>query len=506
MINIIKLPFSYIFCYLFLLINHISDNDSKQLSIIKAGTSKLIGRIISSNKDRLKSCSVNVMLSQPISGEYVTHKATVDQFGNFKIDAEVEIDTCLVVLTTSFDPEKSLLVKLVSGGVTTIDIKCNSQFEIETVTTTPIMSQGDIFGGLVAMNKMIGYRPERKPEPLYDKSSDHFLNHAKTVLSERLRILNTEESISQDLKLFLAKEFSMFLYNSHVFDYRGEMMLNYKNTTAENSNAPDIKQIDQSYFGFLKDLNLDDQQNLRCFSFQEIQKQILRNEILALPKISDTDIPSWLKSVKIVLSKLVGFNNDQYYDVLIANAYAMQLNDEILPLTDKQKNNIFSYWKNSEIARILLRKNQKVEKLSLSKSPAILNNVSSIPDNKILEAIVSKQKGKVIFIDLWATWCGPCLAAMQEFQGTKNEHKNKNVAFVYITNGSSPMNLWKDKIIGIGDEHYYLNQGQWKYLMNSLSLEAIPSYLIYNKEGVLVKKFTGFPGNEYIKGVFKDLL
>jgi hypothetical protein len=42
--------------------------------------------------------------------------------------------------------------------------------------------------------------------------------------------------------------------------------------------------------------------------------------------------------------------------------------------------------------------------------------------------------------------------------------------------------------------------------MEHFGFDAIPSYLLYNKKGVLNNKFTGFPGNEKVKSIIDELL
>ena len=47
----------------------------------------------------------------------------------------------------------------------------------------------------------------------------------------------------------------------------------------------------------------------------------------------------------------------------------------------------------------------------------------------------------------------------------KGQLKDKGVVFVYITNGSSPQELWNKKINSIPGEHYYIKADEWDYLM-----------------------------------------
>lgn len=500
MIKLVKSHYYCIFCLWFLLPSKQSSGQTIETPIIKAGIAKITGIITSPNDTSKGSIFVNIGVSHPVSGEFVQHKALIDGLGKFDLDVAVELDTSLIVVYSSVNPEKSVLVKSISGGVTNIDIVYNAEFDIKAVDVTPSMNPYDIRQSGEIVGKMIEFRPDRAPKQLYDKSSDEFLKHAKFIVSERLGIfVNNDTSLSKELKEFLSKEFRLFMYATHVFNYEGEMRRNYINVTQDRVKTPKIQQIDRTYFGFLKDFKLNDSQYLRTTTFTEFQNEILQNEILGLPAIGESDVPTWLASAKAILSDLVGFDNGQYYEILAANAYGRQLNEELRQLSEKQKENIAKYWKDGEISKILFRKNEKVVELDKSKSPAVVNDISSVADQKVVEAILSKHKNKVVFIDLWATWCGPCLEAMKEFRGTKHEFRDKDVAFVYLTNGSSPRKLWEEKIKGIGGEQYYLKASQWEYIMNHFGFEGIPSYLLYNKEGVLINKFTAFPGNVEVK-------
>lgn len=133
------------------------------------------------------------------------------------------------------------------------------------------------------------------------------------------------------------------------------------------------------------------------------------------------------------------------------------------------------------------------------------NVLETNPENsgeQVLKDIAEKFKGKVIYIDIWGTWCSPCLSAINEIQPIKKDY-SENVAFVYLADETSPKNTWEEKIKSIEGEHMRLSQSQAQDLKNKFALRGYPSYIVIGKDGSIV--FSGsLHGLHNIKKLFDE--
>ncbi|MDR3250181.1 MAG: TlpA family protein disulfide reductase [Tannerella sp.] len=199
---------------------------------------------------------------------------------------------------------------------------------------------------------------------------------------------------------------------------------------------------------------------------------------------------------------LLGADNAVFYDIVKAGYYANQLNDMKF-YTDAEKNELKSAFAstNPAYANALIAESDELQKtvkdLNNSKD-IVMNDIPDVPDDKLLDAIVEKYRGKVVLVDFWATWCGPCMSAMESIKPLKEEMKDK-VVFVYLTGETSPLGAWNKAIPAIHGEHYRVSAKQWSYLCNKYDVPGIPAYMIFDKKGKNILHKIGFPGNDALK-------
>ena len=122
-----------------------------------------------------------------------------------------------------------------------------------------------------------------------------------------------------------------------------------------------------------------------------------------------------------------------------------------------------------------------------------------VPADQLLQAIAKQYPGKVIFFDLWATWCGPCKKGIEAMEPLKEQMKDKDVVFVYLTDGSSPVGAWKNYVLKIPGRHYRIGS-----LSELPAITGIPQYYLYDRQGQCVWEQTGF-GDETLQVIETEI-
>ncbi|WP_026632467.1 TlpA family protein disulfide reductase [Dyadobacter alkalitolerans] len=105
----------------------------------------------------------------------------------------------------------------------------------------------------------------------------------------------------------------------------------------------------------------------------------------------------------------------------------------------------------------------------------------------VFQQLVSMHKGKVIYIDFWATWCGPCKMEVPFAMDLHDFYKEKPIVFVNLCLFSD-RNTWRKMVATqkVGGENYFFDKDQSELLKSKLKIGGFPTYMIISKECKLV--------------------
>jgi thiol-disulfide isomerase/thioredoxin len=154
-----------------------------------------------------------------------------------------------------------------------------------------------------------------------------------------------------------------------------------------------------------------------------------------------------------------------------------------------------------------LQTKQRIENPQIY-TEAILKEAANLSVNQIMDDILQQNKGKVIYVDFWGTWCGHCLSEMPSSKIVEHENKNEDVVFVYICLESEEKQ-WKlllDKF-QLGGQHYLLSQKQSSEIRKLLSITGVPFYLLVDKNWVIREKGSHLrPSSLDVREKIKEML
>ncbi len=127
-------------------------------------------------------------------------------------------------------------------------------------------------------------------------------------------------------------------------------------------------------------------------------------------------------------------------------------------------------------------------KAALRESNTLLKGMTApnftLLDNNGRKVSLTDFKGKVIYLDFWATWCNACIRQMSNSDNLRNSFKNKDVVFIYVSLDYTESE-WKNYLVRhkLPGTHLYAKGGLGSDMAKDYGVKKLPALLIIDKKG-----------------------
>ena len=133
----------------------------------------------------------------------------------------------------------------------------------------------------------------------------------------------------------------------------------------------------------------------------------------------------------------------------------------------------------------------------------------SFQNNKGETVTLADLKGKFVYLDIWATWCGPCKGEMPSLLELEKRFEGKDILFVSLSvDKNKDIELWKQTIekMGLGGIQLHLGEN-WAWLKNFMPASmSVPRFILLDRKGKIIDANMSRPSDKATAERFHELL
>ncbi|HET8753302.1 MAG TPA: TlpA disulfide reductase family protein [Salinimicrobium sp.] len=123
------------------------------------------------------------------------------------------------------------------------------------------------------------------------------------------------------------------------------------------------------------------------------------------------------------------------------------------------------------------------------------------------ETALTDLQGKYVYIDVWATWCGPCLAQIPALKEVEEEYKGKNIHFVSLSiDTDEDYEKWKKMVNEkeLGGIQVIADNAWESDFVEDYAIDGIPRFILLDPEGNIVSADAPRPTMPELRELFES--
>lgn len=244
------------------------------------------------------------------------------------------------------------------------------------------------------------------------------------------------------------------------------------------------------------DFSMDNEELFKfSFSYRNLAARHFSEKMYAEKDSTKTPIEIGLANLKTIKSKLI-------QSELVKNMM-YELNGST-PNLESVYNEMSSYSIDEKFKKELAEKFEILKNLAKG-LPSPTFDYENINGGKTsLESL----KGKFVYIDVWATWCGPCIAEIPALKEVEKEYHAKNIEFVSISiDDKKDFEKWKKMVADKelkGVQLFADNNWNSDFVKN-YAIDGIPRFILIDTEGKIVNADAPRPSDAKLKELLTEV-
>ncbi len=252
---------------------------------------------------------------------------------------------------------------------------------------------------------------------------------------------------------------------------------------------------------FLNELNDLDYGNETDFEFSNHYKSLVtdyyKQKADSISKTENTpNNITFLKTVSKVENETI--KNGLLFDFANMSLPRAANPDEIYKLFSEHSSNK----KNNKIIK---EKYEKLTALDVGKPSPMFENYKNYEGGT---TSLSDLKGKYVYIDVWATWCGPCIRQIPALKEVEKQYHNKNIEFVSISiDKASDYEKWKTMVKEqeLKGVQLFADNDWNSSFVKDYGIQGIPRFILIDPDGNIVNTNAPRPTDTGLIDLFDEL-
>ena len=268
-------------------------------------------------------------------------------------------------------------------------------------------------------------------------------------------------------------------YSSYISDYKDSIMMRLNLIADTSFVATELKEMKEmtEYYAERQASMSEYSQSVRKYKWESNKVSMDYNFYVAMDSLSAPAFDSMLMNFSTELNQLLSLVDD--------TAFVSSVKSGI------ENNN--KTWRQRKQATDNLPK------------PGEMAIGFTYPNKDSVNHSLSDFEGSLVYVDVWATWCGPCKAEIPSLQKLEADYHGKNITFLSVS-VDTDRQAWVDMVVNDELGGVQLWADGWSQITKDYAIFGIPRFMLFDQEGKVISTDAPRPSDNEIRSLIEQYI